>query len=87
MIHIQEEKSSKLVRWYMTGSYEERSTYNAVYNLIHIDKDTVEIEGLCGNINRSFWTESYISIGALGYKKIKIERHGKWKTIHIKGDV
>jgi len=81
MIHVEEPKKSRLIRWYTSGSYEEKSKYSAVCNLVHVDENTAIIEGLCGNINHKFWVEIRQIIIGLGYTSVKIFRHGHWKTI------
>lgn len=82
MIHIGDETRTRLARWYNIGSYEERSKYDAVCTLIHVNSTTVVIEGLCGNnINVKFWKELRTELTNQGYTTALVERHGKWKTI------
>ena len=85
MIHVQEEKSSMVVRWFISGSFEERSKFSAVCNLNHVTDDIIEVEGLCGkDINRTFWYELYDSIRIMGYKEIHVNRNNRWKIINVK---
>lgn len=81
MIHIQEQRPSRLIRWYSSGSYEEQSRYSAVVSLVYESETEVLLEGLCGNINRQFWKDVADLLFRENIKSAIIYRHGKRRTL------
>lgn len=75
MIHVEPIVST--VRWYTSGSYAERSEYDAAATLLWLGSDTVYITALRGTINRAFRMAIEEHLRSAGVKLAKYERHGR----------
>lgn len=75
--------SSATVRWYDTGSYEEKSPYKAICSYFHINDDTVYIHGMHGTLGKQDMAEFFKQLLSRGVRYIVAERRHRLVTKDI----
>lgn len=81
-VHIQ--PISAMVRWYDTGSYEEKSPYRAICSYFHINDDTVFLYGMQGSMSKQDMAVFFKELLKKGIKYIIAERRRKLITRDIR---
>lgn len=81
VIHIKSEIST--ARFFSTGSYDDKTPYDAICTIHHISDDEAYICGLHGTISRETIRELMNKLRDLGISIVRFERHGKDKVITL----
>lgn len=73
-VHIQ--STAGIIRWYDTGSYEERSTYKAVASYVVTAPDTIFMYGMHGDLSKEDMAAMFLELYKKGIRTILAERKG-----------
>lgn len=80
-VHIKHLLST--IRFYSTGSYADKTPYDAIATVQFIDDNEAFICALHGTINRSGMRELIEILINMGVSIIRYDRRGKNKSIHL----
>ena len=76
-MHISIEPAVSVVRWYDTGSFNNRSPYRAVCSVFYLSSRTAYIYAMHGRLTRKDMRELFAELAAQGVTEIMAERKGK----------
>ena len=71
------------IRFFETGSYEERTPFKAIATVQFINDVEAFISGLNGTVTRADMIEVFRQLKAMGITIVRYDRHGKEKVKHL----
>ncbi len=78
MIHA--EHTVTTLRYYASGSYEEKSPYSLVLTVVHEDDNIAIVKGMKGDLDKKALLSIQDWLKSQGYSQYREQRKGKWRT-------